>query len=342
MFTFITRRLAMLPVVILAVTMLIVGLLQFLSPRERALAFVNNERQLQNIDKIVKENGLDQPFFVQYGHWLGKALHGDLGFSKASGKSVVQTISERFPSTLELALYASVIIIAVGIWLGTTAALNQDRLIDQVIRVLAVIGYSIPTFVLGILLLVFFYGQLGILPGIGNISTENSLAIITGAVPTRTGLLTLDALLAGNIPIYLDALKHLILPVITLATVISANMILVMRSGFLEIMKLDYIRTARAKGLSERIVNGKHARRNALLPIVTLGSFVVQGLLGGALFTEYIFAYPGIGSWGVDAATKFDIAGVMGFTLLLGVVTVVGNLIADIMYTLVDPRVRFD
>jgi peptide/nickel transport system permease protein len=340
--TFIVRRLLALPLVMLAVTVLIVGLLQLLTPQERAAAYVNNEQQLRNIDKIIKEHGLDQPFHVQYLDWLGNALHGNFGFSKASGKPVLETILERFPSTVELSLYATIPIIAFGIWLGTAAALHKDKLIDQMARVMAVVGYSIPTFVLGILLLVFFYGQLGILPGFGNVSTENSIAMITGAVPTRTGLLTVDALLAGNLPIFFDALKHLILPVITLTTVISAQILQVMRSGFLEVMKLDYIRTARAKGLPDRVVNVKHARRNALLPIVTLSSFVLVGLLGGALFTETIFAYPGIGSWGADAATKFDVAGVMGYTLLTAVVVVVGNLVADILYTLVDPRVRYD
>jgi ABC-type dipeptide/oligopeptide/nickel transport system permease component len=341
-FQFIFRRLIMLPIVILAVTMLIVGLMQFLTPQERALAFITNEHQLQNIDIIIRNNGLDQPFHVQYWHWLSRALSGDLGFSKASAKPVLETILARFPSTLELALYASGLILFVGVTLGTAAALNKDKLIDQVIRVAAVIGYSIPTFVLGILLLVFFYGQLGIMPGPGNTSTESLIALSTGAVPTRTGMLSIDALLAGNFTIFLDVIKHLIMPVITLATVISANIVLVMRSGFLEIMKLDYIRTARAKGLTESVVNGKHARKNAFLPIVTLGSFVVQGLLGGALFTEYIFAYPGIGSWAADAASRFDIAGVMGFALISAIIAVLGNLIADVMYTLVDPRVRFD
>jgi ABC-type dipeptide/oligopeptide/nickel transport system permease component len=339
---FVLRRLFALPLVMLAVTVGIVGLLQLLTPQERAAAYITNEQQLRNIDKIVKQHGLDQPFFVQYFNWLGSALQGDLGFSKSSGKPVLETIRERFPYTLELALFASIPIVLFGVWVGTAAALNKDRLIDQVARVLAVVGYSVPSFVLGILLLVFFYGQLGILPGYGNISTENSIALITGAVPTRTGLLSIDALLAGNIPIFLDVLSHLILPVLTLSTVISANLMLVMRAGFLDIMRLDYIRTARSKGLSDRVVNGKHARRNALLPIVTLGSFVIQGLLGGSLFTETIFAYPGIGSWGADAASKFDIAGVMGFALLSAIIAVLGNLMADIMYTVVDPRVRFD
>ena len=339
MLTFIVRRLVSLPLVMLAVTVMVVGLMQFLSPQERAVSFVTNERQMQNLDRIIKERGLDQPFYVQYVSWLQNAFTGNLGFSKASNRPVVDTILERFPATAELALLACIPIIGLGIWMGTLTALNKDKLLDQVLRVLTVIGYCLPTFVVGILLLVIFYGALSWLPGIGR---NDPVLMITIPVQTVTGMIIIDSILAGNWVVLGDAVRHMILPIVTLATVSSATMIKVMRAELLDILKSDYVRTAKAKGLPSRMVNMKHARRNALLPIVTLASFTVQGLLSGAVITETIFGYPGIGSWGAQAALTLDYPGVLGFAILIAFVTVLSNLVADLLYGLVDPRVRFD
>ena len=323
----------------LAVTVMIVGLMQFLSPQERAVSFVTNERQMQNLDRIIKERGLDKPFYVQYASWLQNAFTGNLGFSKASNRPVVDTILERFPATAELALLACIPIIGLGIWLGTLTALHKDKLLDQVLRILTVIGYCLPTFVVGILLLIVFYGALGWLPGIGR---NDPVLMITNPVKIVTGMIIIDSVLAGNWVMLGDALKHMILPIVTLATVSSATMIKVMRAELLDILKSDYVRTAKAKGLPNQMVNMKHARRNALLPIVTLASFTVQGLLSGAVITETIFGYPGIGSWGAQAALTLDYPGVLGFAILIAFVTVIANLLADLAYGLVDPRVRFD
>lgn len=342
MFTFIIRRLAILPVVLLALTLVIVGLLQFLTPAERAAAYVTSEQQLRNLDKIIRDKGLDQPFLVQYWSWLKEAVRGNLGFSKASNKPVTETIAERFPATLELTLYALVPILGFGVWLGTLAGLNKNKWIDQFARVFAVITYNIPTFVLGILLLVVFYGALGIAPGPGLISSETQVALLIHPVPQVTGLLSIDALLAGNWGVFWDVLHHLLLPVITLATISTATLIKVTRGAMLEVLSQDYVRTARAKGLPERVVNLKHARRNGLIPVVTLGGYTVIGLLQGAIITESIFGLPGIGSWGVDAAGKFDVPGLLGFALLAGVIVVVASLLVDVLYAFIDPRVRFD
>lgn len=342
MLTFIVRRLLALPLVILAVTILIVGLLQFLSPAQRASAFIDNEQQARNIEAIIRDKGLDQSFPVQYWNWLSGAVRGNLGFSQASNQSVRDTIIERFPATLELVLFAAPIIIGLGIGLGTLAGLSKDRLPDQILRILSVIGYNVPTFVLGIVLLVFFYGGLGILPGAGQVSIENNIALITGAVPRRTGMLTIDALLAGQWGVFLDAVRFLILPTITLATISFASTLKITRSSMLETLNQDYVRTARSKGLSERVVNLKHARRNALLPVATFAGFTVIGLLEGAVITETIFARPGIGRWGAEAASRLDYAGVLGFALVSALIVVIGYLLVDVLYGLIDPRVRFD
>jgi ABC-type dipeptide/oligopeptide/nickel transport system permease component len=339
MLTFILRRLMQLPVVLLALTVLIVGLLQFLSPEQRAAAYIESEAQARNMEGIIRDKGLDQPFHVQYGIWLRDAFRGDLGFSQASNQSVVSTIAERFPATLELSLVAFLPVLGFALWLGTVAALNKDKFIDQFTRVYLVITNNVPTFVIGIILLVIFYGALDILPGIGRV---DAVLEITNPVKRITGMILLDSLLQGNLVIFWDALKHMILPVLTLSVVLSSTIIKVMRGNLIEVLSLDYIRTARAKGLSDRAVNLKHARQNALLPIVTLGGNLLVGLLGGAIITETIFAYPGIGQWGADAATKFDVAGILGFALLSGLLVVVGQLIIDILYGVIDPRVRFD
>lgn len=342
MTAFILRRLMALPLVLFALSLAIVGLLQFLSPAERAAAFVTNENQLRNLEAIIREKGLDQPFHVQYWNWLREALRGNLGFSKASNQPVLQTIAERFPATVELTLFSLFPILGFGIWLGTRAGLNKDRFIDQFTRVFTVITNNIPTFVLGIILLVIFYGLLGLAPGPGQLSPENQVNLIINPIPRVTGMLSIDALLAGNWAVFWDVLHHMFLPVITLSTVITAGLIKVMRSSLIEVLSQDYVRTARAKGLPERTVNLKHARRNALIPVATIGGFVVLGLLSGALFTETIFAWPGIGSWGAETATRFDVPGLLGFALLSGILTVLANLAVDILYALIDPRVRFD
>jgi ABC-type dipeptide/oligopeptide/nickel transport system permease component len=339
MLNYALRRLATLPLVMLALTLLIVGLLQFLSPRERAVSFIKSENQMANIENIIKENGLDQPFYIQYSKWLSNALQGNLGFSKASSLPVLDTILQRFPATFELAIIAALVIVPLGIWLGSLSALGKDRWLDQILRVFSVIGYSLPVFVVGILLLVLFYGALGVLPGYGR--TDTVLAI-TDPVPVVTGMITIDSILAGKWNVLINALQHMILPVITLATIQLATTLKVMRNQLLDVLKSDYVRTARAKGLAPNVVSLKHARRNAILPIITLAGFTVQGLLSGAVITETIFAYPGIGSWGAQAAVSLDYAGVMGFALLSGFIVVVSNLVIDILYSFFDPRVKFD
>ena len=342
MLTFLLRRLISLPLVLIAITLLLVLTMQLLSPEKRAGAFIRDPRQFRNIAQVIKDNGLDQPFYIQYAHWLQSALGGNLGFSKASNQPVLETIRERFPATIELTVLSSIPIIAFGVWLGTLAALNKDHFLDHVSRILAVIGYSLPTFVLGIWLLVIFYGGLNWLPGTGRISDENSILMATGDVRSITGFLTLDSIFSGRLDVLLDALNHLFLPVITLVIVSSAQILKAMRASMLEVLSQDYVRTARAKGLPEKAVNHKHARRNALITVVTLAGVTISGLLQGAILVEAIFAFPGIGSWGARAAAMLDFPGVLGFALVAAILTVLANTAVDILYALIDPRVRFE
>ena len=340
MFAFIVRRILFLPVIFIGVTLFIVLLMQLLSPYERAVTFVTSEVQLRNIDAIIEQYGLDQPWYVQYWNWLSQALQGNLGFSRVTNQPVLTTIAQRLPNTIELAVLTLIPTIAFGIWLGTAAALNRDRFIDQVSRVTSIFFWSLPTFVLAIWLLVIFYGGFNLF-GIGQLSSNFARAIIRPEFERYTGFLTLDSLLNGRFDIFWNAILHLVLPVSTLVLVISAQIVRVMRSSLLDTLTQDYVRTARAKGLSERVVNHKHARRNALIPVLTLSGFTLVGFLNGSVIVEVIFALPGVGKWLADAAVQLDYAAVLGGAVFVGVIVVVGNLVVDVLYAVVDPRIRY-
>lgn len=341
MLAFILRRFLYLPVVMIGVTLFIVGLMQFLTPTQRAAAFVRSEAQMRNLHAIVRQYGLDQPFHIQYWHWVREALRGNLGYSRASNEPVITTIRRRLPASAELAILALIPVIGLGIRLGTLAALNRDRFLDQATRVVAIFGWSFPNFVLGIWLLVIFYGGFGILEP-GRVSTPYTIAIASGEITLYTRFLTIDSLLNGRLDMFWDVILHLILPVITLAITSSALIMRVMRSSLLDALSQDYVRTARAKGLQEAVVNYKHARRNALIPVITLAGFAFIFLLNGVVITETVFNYPGLGRWFASAAINLDYPGVMGFTLLTAVIVVFGNLAVDVLYAVVDPRIRYD
>lgn len=340
MFTFIVRRILFLPVIFIGVTLFIVLLMQLLSPYERAVTFVTSEVQLRNIDAIIEQYGLDDPWYVQYWNWLSQALQGNLGFSRVTNQPVLTTIAQRLPNTIELAVLTLIPTIGFGIWLGTAAALNRDRFVDQVSRVTSIFFWSLPTFVLAIWLLIIFYGGFNLF-GLGQLSSNFARAVIRPEFERYTGFMTLDALLNRRFDIFWDALMHLVLPVSTLVLVISAQIVRVMRSSLLDTLSQDYVRTARAKGLSTAVVNRKHARRNALIPVLTLSGFTLVGLLNGSVIVEVIFALPGIGKWLADAAIQLDYAAVLGGAVFVGAIVVVGNLIVDVLYAVVDPRIRY-
>ena len=339
MTAFIARRLLLLPLVALGVSMLIFALLQFLTPAMRASLYITDPKQLGALPEIIQKYHLDQPVYVQYWDWLAQVLHGDLGWSETAREPVAEAIRGFFPATLELGIYAFACILALGIWLGTTSAVHKDRIIDHVSRFTSISGASLPTFVWGLLLLMVFYGNFGWLPP-GRLSLAADQFLRSGRFHPYTGLMTVDALLNGKWWIFWDAVKHLILPVATLTYYLTAVLVRITRSSMLETLRTDYVRTASAKGLTQRVVVRKHARRNALIPVITLGSLLFVGLLSGVVITETVFNYPGIGRWGVNASQQLDIPAVTGFALVFSVLLVVGNLCADVLYAVVDPRIR--
>jgi ABC-type dipeptide/oligopeptide/nickel transport system permease component len=341
MLSFALRRLLALPLILLAVTLLLVLVLQLIPPEQRAAAYTSNVAQLARVQEIIRTNHLDGNVLEQYGLWLRQALSGNLGYSRTSGEPVLTTLLARFPATLELTLYTLVPLTALGIGLGSRAAVHRNKRADSVIRVLAVLGYSVPGFVLGVWLLVIFYGALNLLPGTGNLGNDSAVLLLTGQVRRVTGLVTVDALLSGRLDVFWDAVQHLVLPVCTLLIVSSAPLIKGTRASMIGALSSDYVRTARAKGVSERAVVAKHARRNALLSAVTLVGLSVSGLLQGAVVAETLYGYPGVGAWAAQAAALGDLPAVLGFALLAATVVVVVNLLTDLAYTLIDPRVRY-
>jgi len=256
------------------------------------------------------------------------------------GMSVWDAIWNFLPATLELAIFATPLIILLGIFLGTKAAAHKDRPVDHGTRVMAIFGWSLPTFWLGLLLMMIFYGFFrGFLPP-GRLSIQMDILVDSAEFIRYTHINTIDAILNLNGTVLLDALRHIILPVITLSVVNIAFIMRLMRSSMLEALGKGYILTARAKGLAERVVVNKHARRNALIPVITVSGYVLAGLANGVVITETIFVYKGIGWWAWQAAVNLDIPSVLGFAFFNAVLFVLVNLVVDILYTRVDPRVR--
>jgi peptide/nickel transport system permease protein len=337
---YIIRRLLILPVVMLGLSILIFAMLQLLDPIERATLYVSSPpKNPAALTEIIQKYGLDQPIYVQYARWLGQVLHGDLGWSKTAEMPVLTAIATYFPATLELALWSFVPILVIGVWLGIQAAIHHDGLIDQLARVFSIVGYSFPTFVFGLLMLMIFYAALHWFPP-GRLSDWATAVVISPGFHAYTGLNTVDALLNGRPDIFADALRHLVLPALTLSYVNWALILRVTRSSMLDVIRQEYITVARAKGLSERRVINRHARPNAMIPVATIGSLLLVGLLNGVVITETVFNYHGMGWWAANAALNFDAVSVLGITLFDGALLILSNLVVDIMYAYLDPRIR--
>ena len=352
MTTYIIRRLLILPIIMLGVTLLIFAMLQVLGPVERSALYVRDIPKTEGqVDAIIKKYGLDKPFLVQYWNWLvgqkdsetgevvGGVLRGDLGFSRTGREPVIDLLKRRLPATIELALWSIIPVVGVGIWLGIISALNHNKLIDQISRVIAILGWSFPTFVFGLLMLLFFYSQLGWFQP-GRLSLAHAQEVLKPEFTQYTGMMTVDSLMNWRWDIFVDALSHLVMPVITLSVVISALLLKVTRSSMLEALRQDYVTTARAKGLRERVVINRHVRRNALIPVITVAGSTIAGLFNGTIVVEVIFNYPGIGSAAAAAALSLDVLTMLGYALFTATLFVLANLVVDVLYGIVDPRVR--
>jgi peptide/nickel transport system permease protein len=352
MIAYIIRRLLLLPVTVFGVTVVIFAMLQLLRPAERAALYIRDiPRTTTQLEAVIRRYGLDDPIPVQYWHWLvgrrdsvtgqmvGGVLRGEFGYSRTGNQDVIDLIAFRLPATLELALWSIIPIIGVGVWLGILAAVNHNKPIDQAARVFSIIGWSFPSFVFGLLMILIFYAQLDWFQP-GRLSDWAGQAVLRDNFTRYTQLNTIDALLNLRLDIFIDALRHMVLPILTLAYISWALLLKITRSSMLESLRQDYVTTARAKGLRERDVINKHARPNALIPVATVSGITVVGLLNGVVITETIFNYPGMGSAAAAAAASLDVLTVLGFVLFNATLLIVANLIVDVLYAFLDPRVR--
>ena len=333
MLRYIVQRFALIVPTLIGITICTFGFVRLI-PVDPILAMagergVTAERYAQ----LVVKYGYDRPIWEQYGLYIAQLLRGDFGTSMASHRPVLQDFFTLFPATIELSFCALILAVAIGIPVGIIAAVKRGGWLDQGLMGTALIGYSMPIFWWGLLLIILFSTTLGWTPVSGRIALNFFFKPITG-------FMTIDALLYGNWAAFVSALRHLILPSIVLGTIPLAVIARQTRSAMLEVMSEDYVRTARAKGLSEQRVVGLHALRNALIPVVTTIGLQVGLLMGGAILTETIFSWPGVGRWMVESIFKRDYSVVQSGLLLIAVIVMVINLIVDILYGAINPRIR--
>ena len=332
---FILRRLILLIPLLIGVT-LVAFIISQLVPSDPVNAALgqNAVSDEELVAAFRKKWGLDQPPHMQYLTYIYFLLQGDMGTSIATHQPVIEDLGRYLPATVELATFAIILAVLVGVPFGIISAIKRNSLLDQTSRVLSLIGVSAPVFWLALVGLYVFYGGLGWLPGPGRLS------IGTEPPPTVTGLYTVDALLAGDLTLFWDAFTHLILPAVVLAAFSMGLITRITRSSMLETTGQDYVRTARAKGLKESRVIFRHTFRNALIPTITVLGLSYGNLLTGAVLTETIFAWPGIGQYAYQAAVSLDFPAIMGVTMLIAFVFIFVNLLVDISYVFLDPRLR--
>ena len=327
------RGLTAIPV-LLGVSVLVFGFIHLI-PGDPAVTMLGERATPEKVAEIRARLGLDRPLWEQYVRYVGRVIRGDLGVSIVRGDPVLTDLLRRFPATVELAAAAIVVAVGLGIPIGVASAVWRNSVVDSLARLGALIGVSMPIFWLGVMLAWFFGVTLRVLP--------TGFRLDTGAafVPW-TNFVIVDAALQGNWRVLVDALRHLILPTLALATIPLAIVARMTRASMLEVLSREFIRTAEAKGLSQRAVILRHALRNALLPIVTVVGLQIGHLLAGAILTETIFSWPGIGLWVYESLEARDYAIVQGTSLFIAVIVVVVNLTTDLLYAVVDPRIRYD
>jgi peptide/nickel transport system permease protein len=331
---FIVRRLLLLIPILFGLTLLIFVFIHLL-PGDPATTILGERATPENYARVRAALGLDRPLYEQYFSYMAGLLQGDLGRSFLTNRDVVTDFLLRFPATIELSLAAMLFAVTLGIPLGMLTAKRRGSWIDQGGTVVALLGISIPIFFLGLILKYLFAIEFPILPAEGRID------LAAARFPRVTNFMTIDSLLALNFEGFIDAVRHLVLPAIALGTIPLAVIMRITRASVVEVLSEDYVRTARAKGLRERLIDNRHVLRNALLPVMTVIGLQTGLLLGGAILTETIFAWPGVGRWMYDAVTTRDYAVIQSGVLLLALIFVLVNLLVDISYALLNPRIRY-
>ena len=333
MLRFVVRRLLLLVPILIGLSILVFAWIRAL-PGDPAIALLGERATPARVALIRKQLGLDKPVYVQYGRYVKKiALDLDFGQSTRTRRPVTDEFRDRFPATIELALAAMIVSVGLGVPLGFIAAKRYGGPVDHASLVASLLGVSIPVFFLAILLKYVFAVKLGWLPTVGRNSP-----LVAAEHPTR--FYVLDAIVTGNVDAFVDALKHLVLPAIALGSIPLAIIARITRASVLDVQNEDYVRTARAKGVSPYRVDTRHVLRNALLPITTIIGLQTGLLLSGAVLTETVFAWPGMGTWLVDAIRGRDYPVLQGGILFVAMIFVLVNLIVDLSYGLINPRIR--
>jgi peptide/nickel transport system permease protein len=330
---FLARRVVGIAAVMIGVSVITFAI-SHLIPADPAAAALGDHATAEQIAAFRAEYHLDRPLAEQYLTYVSGILRGDLGRSIRTRRPVADDLADSFPATLELSFAALLVSILIGIPLGVWSAISRGRPPDYFVRVLSLVGGSLPVFWLGLIVIGLGYYQLGWFPGGGRID------LFVAPPPTRTGLFVVDSLLAADLQALRSSLVHLVLPAITLGYFSTAVIARMTRSSMLEVLSQDYMRTARAKGLRERIVVLRHGLRNALIPTVTIIGLTFGSLLSGAVLTETIFSWPGLGRYATASAVSLDFPAVLGVTLVAAVVYPVANLVVDVAYYWLDPRTQ--
>ncbi|WP_022669097.1 ABC transporter permease [Desulfospira joergensenii] len=331
---YILRRLLYLAPVLFGVTIM-VFVISHAIPGDPAKMIAGPKASRQAVENIRKQHGLDKPLAVQYFRFISGLAKADLGISIRNHRPVTRDLYDFFPATLELTLASIGICLFVGIPLGILSAVNRNRLIDHCTRIFSVFGVSMPVFWLGLMLLLLFYRNLGWLPGSGRLDIDFSPPVYV------TGLYLIDTLLEGSMDKFFNAATHLLMPAFCLSYVYLAIITRIVRSSMIEVLGQDYIVTARANGVSEWMVVVKHAFKNSLIPTVTITGLSFGELLGGAILTETIFGWPGMGKYVVDSVNYLDFPAIMGFTLVVSLVYVSINLAVDVLYAFLNPKITY-
>jgi dipeptide transport system permease protein len=333
MLRFILNKLALIVPTVIGITIASFAFIRLL-PGDPILAMAGQHGVTPERYEILKHQyGFDLPIWQQYFNYVGGILQGDFGISLATKRPVIGEFLTLFPATVELALFAMLIAVLVGIPAGIFSAIKRGSWLDQLIMGVALTGYSMPIFWWGLLLIIFFSGYLGWTPVSGRIALNFFFDRVTG-------FMLIDSLIAGKPDAFVSAIRHLILPSIVLGTIPLAVIARQTRSAMLEVLSEDYVRTARAKGLAPRRVVGLHAFRNALIPVVTTIGLQVGLLMAGAILTETIFSWPGIGKWMIDSISKRDYVSVQSGLLLIALIVMAVNLLVDVLYAVINPRIR--
>ncbi len=330
---YIVRRLLAAIPVLFGLSIVLFAFIHLL-PGDPVVSILGQHATPDLVKQVREELGLDKPLWEQYLDYLGRLLQGDFGKSIINNRPIVDEFFRRFPGTVELTLGALVFAVGLGIPLGRYAARHVQGVGDAVVTVVSLLGVSIPIFVLGLTSQYIFAVQLHILPAAGRLDPRIALEY-------RTNFVLIDTLLAGNIEAFFNGIQHLILPSIALGSIPLAIITRITRASVLDVTNEDYVRTARAKGLTERRVDSRHIMRNAWLPVVTVIGLQVGGLLGGAVITETVFAWNGVGKWVVESIEAHDYFVIQSSILLFAFIFLIVNLLVDIGYAFLNPRIRY-